>query len=83
MAKYQVELQPQAWRDMDALPKRDALRVQDRIERLANDLTGDVKRLRHFQPAFRLRVGDWRVLFDVDGDRVRIYRILNRRDAYE
>jgi mRNA-degrading endonuclease RelE of RelBE toxin-antitoxin system len=33
---------------------------------------------------YRLRVGDWRVLFtpDDDGRTVAISRVLNRRDAY-
>jgi mRNA interferase RelE/StbE len=45
-------------------------------------MTGDIKRLTNFTPEFRLRVGDWRVLFEAEGDKVTIYRILHRRDAY-
>ncbi len=82
MPRYQIQLQPQAWSDLDSLPERDARRVQTRIERLYENLAGDVKKLRSFKPGFRLRVGNWRVLFDVDEDRVVVYRILNRRDAY-
>jgi mRNA-degrading endonuclease RelE of RelBE toxin-antitoxin system len=29
-----------------------------------------------------MRTGDWRVLFEVAGDRVVVYRILHRSEAY-
>ena len=49
---------------------------------MANNLAGDVKRLTNFTPEYRLRVGDYRVLFEVDGDKLIMYRILHRKDAY-
>ena len=83
MARYRIEMKPQAWEDLDGLPERDANRVFVRIQKLANNFAGDVKKLRNFSPGYRLRVGDWRVLFDMDVNRVSVYRILNRRDAYD
>jgi mRNA interferase RelE/StbE len=41
-----------------------------------------VKRLKNHDPKFRLRVGDYRILFDVSGDEVRVARILHRRESY-
>jgi len=46
------------------------------------DLAGDVKRLTNFTPEFRLRVGEYRVLFEVEGNKVLIYRVRHRKDAY-
>lgn len=44
---------------------------------------GDVKKLTNHTPEYRLRVGDYRVLFEIDGtDRVSVYRIMHRREAY-
>ena len=31
----------------------------------------------------RLRVGNYRVLFEVDGNMIVVYRILHRKDAYQ
>jgi mRNA interferase RelE/StbE len=45
-------------------------------------MKADVKRLTNFSPESRLRVGDWRVLFEANRDKVVIYRILHRREAY-
>jgi len=46
-------------------------------------LAGDVKRLTNYTPEFRLRVGDYRVLFEVEGETIVIYRVLHRKDAYQ
>ena len=79
---YQIELKPRALKDLRALPEADKRRVVKRIEALQNGLTGDVKKLTNFTPEYRLRVGDYRVLFDFGGQVVVIYRVLHRRDAY-
>jgi mRNA interferase RelE/StbE len=57
-------------------------RILPKIERLQDNLAGDVKRLTNFTPEFRLRVGDYRVLFEVEEQRVIIYRIRHRKEAY-
>jgi mRNA interferase RelE/StbE len=81
--RYEVELKPQARKDLLRLAKPDAARVVDALERLQEDLAGDVKRLTAFAPEYRLRAGDYRVLFDIEsGNRVVVYRIRHRREAY-
>jgi len=60
-----------------------ARRMVGKIERMRNDLAGDVKRLKAFVPNYRLRVGDWRVLFDVDGRTIIIHDIKHRSEAYD
>ena len=53
-----------------------------RIEGLQNNLAGDVKKLTNFTPEYRLRVGNWRALFEIEGTTVVIYRVLHRREVY-
>ncbi|HEX7957678.1 MAG TPA: type II toxin-antitoxin system RelE/ParE family toxin, partial [Pyrinomonadaceae bacterium] len=62
--------------------RKTARRVLEKIRGLENNLAGDVKRLTNFTPEYRLRVGDYRVLFEIEGDRVIIYRIKHRGGAY-
>ena len=57
-------------------------RVVERLRWLEVDLRGDVKHLSNHMPEYRMRAGDWRALFEVAGDRVVVYRILHRREAY-
>ena len=49
---------------------------------MENDLSGNVKRLTDFEPQYRLRVGNYRVLFNIENDFIIIYRIKHRREAY-
>ncbi|MBK1706091.1 type II toxin-antitoxin system RelE family toxin [Halochromatium glycolicum] len=42
-----------------------------------------IKDLTHFEPAYRLRVGDYRVLFDVVDETILVGRILHRRESYK
>jgi mRNA interferase RelE/StbE len=79
---YEIEFKPRAVVDLKALPASAQRRIIAKIEELHNDLAGDVKRLTSFTPEYRLRVGDYRVLFEVDGNKVIVYRILHRKDAY-
>ncbi len=39
---------------------------------MSNDLKGDVKRLTNSTPEYRLRVGDYRVLFEIEKDKITI-----------
>jgi len=53
-------------------------------ERLAIDPIRLGKPLRFSLQGFRrLRVGDWRVIYKIEGTIVRIVKIANRKDVYE
>ena len=81
--KYQIEFKPRALKDLKGLPVSEVRRVVAKAEALQNDLAGDVKRLTSFTPEYRLRVGNYRVLFAVEGPNVVVYRVLHRKDAYK
>ena len=49
------------------LPARERAQVLRKIERLQLGLQGDIKRLPEAEAMYRLRMGDYRVLFDVEG----------------
>jgi len=83
LMRYAVELKPRARKDLGRMSKADAARVIDALEKLQNDLAGDVKHLTAFAPEYRLRVGDYRVLFEVEQtNRVVVYRVRHRRESY-
>ena len=80
--QYRIEFKPQALKDMKLLDKQVARRIAGRIKELSGNLKGNVKRLRKHDHDYRLRVGSWRILFDVKDDLISIYRIRHRRDVY-
>ena len=64
------------------LPKRDANRVRKAAERLADSALRDMKRPRGGNPpAYRLRIGIWRVIIEQAEDGIRIRRVLHGREA--
>jgi mRNA interferase RelE/StbE len=80
---YEIELKPRAVEDLRKIPKDQASRIADALEDLADGMKGDVKRLTDFTPEYRLRVGDYRVLFEIeDSSRIVVYRVRHRREAY-
>ena len=81
--KYDVVFKPAAVRDLEALDGPVARRILSKIEAMRDDLAGDVKRLTKHTPGWRLRVGDWRVLFDVAGRLITVWRIVHRSQAYD
>ncbi len=80
--QYEIHFKPRALKDGKKIPTQELVRIFKKIESLENDLYGDVKRLADFYPEYRLRVGDYRVLFEVEGSNVIIYRIRHRKDIY-
>jgi len=49
---------------------------------MSNNLQGDVKKLTDHAPEYRLRVGNYRILFEINANKIVIYRIRHRKDAY-
>ena len=79
---YQIEFKPRAIRDLEAIDHTQARRIIEKIRLMQDELAGDVKRLTNITPEFRLRVGDYRILFEVEAGKVIIYRVRHRKDAY-
>jgi len=79
---YEIEIRRRAEKDLSSLPKSDAQKIANAIFALENGLMGNIKKLTNHTPEYRLRVGDWRVLFEVSINKIIIYRIFHRKEAY-
>jgi len=80
--RYEIEIRKRAEKDLIALSKPDAQKIADAIFALEKGLMGNIKKLTNHTPEYRLRVGDWRVLFEVTINKIIIYRIRHRKEAY-
>ena len=81
--KYKVELKPKAIKDLKSIPKADGKRIVEKLQLLEDNLKGDIKRLTNYTPEYRMRVGYWRILFEVEEEKIIIYRIRHRKEAYK
>jgi mRNA-degrading endonuclease RelE of RelBE toxin-antitoxin system len=62
---------------------RERAQILRKIERLEQGLHGNIKHLHKAEAAYRLRMGDYRILFDLEGTVIVIRRIGNRKDVYD
>ncbi|MGH8303537.1 MAG: type II toxin-antitoxin system RelE family toxin [Steroidobacteraceae bacterium] len=83
--QWAVEFERRAERDLERLDRQVKERVLGAIDRLAQDpLSADLRKLTG-RPELRLRVGDWRVILELDiaARTIVIERILPRGRAYD
>ncbi|MGB9256885.1 MAG: type II toxin-antitoxin system RelE/ParE family toxin [Candidatus Korobacteraceae bacterium] len=85
MVEYAVEVKPSARKELESLPDSMLARVVQRLESLRrNPKPAGVKKLKGYKDQWRIRVGDWRVLYIIDDEArlVSITRIAHRREVY-
>jgi mRNA interferase RelE/StbE len=82
----QIAYSKEAARTLRRMPANVAAMIRAKIDQYANDpasLANNVKALKGEPGAYRLRVGDWRIVFADDGTVISIIRIAARGSAYE
>jgi len=86
VGNYTVELKPPARKELEALPDDLLARVVHKLESLAgNPRPTGCRKLRGYKDQWRVRVGDWRVIYIIDDKAklVSVTRIGHRREVYE
>lgn len=86
MRRFAVEFTTAAAREVRKLDPQIRSRVIDAIEGLADDpRPATARKLVGFTDAWRLRIGDYRVLYEVIDESVlvTVFKVGHRRDVYE
>jgi mRNA interferase RelE/StbE len=84
--KYSLEIKQSAQKELDALDDTLFARIDRKILVLAdNPRPAGGKKLKGYKNLWRIRVGDWRVLYIIDDEakQVHITRVAHRREVYE
>lgn len=85
MSRYRIELRPAALKALRKIDPRDRTRLQGAIRLLAHDPRPPAARALQGRPGFRVRVGDYRILYTID-DAVLLVVVVavgHRRDVYD
>ena len=78
-----VTLDAKALKDLAKIDKSQVKKIFSKIEALENfPEVPNLKKLTNFEPPYRLRVGNYRVLFDVEDDILTVYRVRHRKESY-
>jgi mRNA interferase RelE/StbE len=71
-----------ALKNLGRLDTKVADRITRAVLRFADDRTGDVKKLQARSDTWRLRIGEYRVIFSEDSERVHVLVVAPRQSAY-
>jgi mRNA interferase RelE/StbE len=79
-----IQLTKTAFKDLKKIPpprKHQIIKAIDQLVGFPN--VSHVKKLTNFTPSYRMRVGDYRVLFDAQESTILIGRVLHRKHSYQ
>lgn len=81
---FNVALKKSAQKSLDAVPKQVQKHIVHAINELADvgSRASHTKKLHEPLGGYRKRVGDYRILFDIQDEYIVIHRITKRADAY-
>ena len=84
MAAYKIFFKKSVEKDFKVIPKKDLVKILERIEALAEEPRPPGCEKLSGQQKYRLRQGRYRILYSVQDDELTIYvvKVGHRRDIY-
>lgn len=84
MESYKVLIKPSAVKEIERIPKKDRIRVVERIQGLAHNPRPPGCEKLSDQDRYRVRQGDYRIVFSIDdgAGTVLIVMVAHRREVY-
>lgn len=81
--EYRIEIEKKAVKFIEKQPQPQRIRIFSAIKKLP--YSGDIKQMQGYENYFRLRVGDYRIIFTKQDDilLVRVVEAGNRGDIYK
>lgn len=80
---YQISYEKEALRELDELESSVSRRILDKIEKMSEEPSScDVKKLKG-SDYYRLRVGDYRVIFVFEGNIIKVLKVGHRQQIYD
>lgn len=83
---YKISFAKQAYRALRRMPKNTSELIREKLERIAADPYAQHNNVTKLQnrPGYRLRVGDWRVIYETQDDQliILVLKIGSRGDIY-
>ena len=80
--RYTVILTDEVKAKLRAMPLTLRREIGHKLFLLEEDLAGSVKKLKGSRNEYRLRIGDHRALFELEGRIVTVYAVGDRKDIY-
>jgi len=83
MMKYQILYQKEALEELEKLEASITRRITNKIESMSeNPASCDIKKLKG-SDCYRLRIGDYRVIFIFENSIIKILKVGHRKNIYD
>jgi len=82
--KFRIFIERKALKQLEEIEENQRRIIKDKLKELKNgfSLYLDIKKLKGFKNHYRLRIGKYRILFEIEKDKIIVYSILPREKAY-
>jgi len=84
VANYNIVIKPSALKELEEIPKKDRLRVAERIQKLGSEPRPQGCQKLSGQERYRVRQGVYRIIYSIE-DQIRIVsivKIAHRKEVY-
>jgi mRNA interferase RelE/StbE len=85
MASYEIAWKHSAEKDINGIDRQYIPRILEAVESLSNNpFPSQHRKLHGVESSYRIRIGDYRVIYQVDLEKklVIIYHVRHRKEAY-
>ncbi|MEI8242757.1 MAG: type II toxin-antitoxin system RelE/ParE family toxin [bacterium] len=84
MARYEIRVRASVAKDLKSVPKHDAARIIEAIDKLADDPRPPQSRKLSCAEKYRLRCGNYRVLYEIENAVlvICVVKVGHRKDVY-
>jgi mRNA interferase RelE/StbE len=84
---YKITFTTQATKALLKMPRNTALLIREKLNQVASDPFASIPNAKKLQgrPGYRLRIGDWRVIYEINQDEITIIvmKIAPRGEVYK
>lgn len=85
MASYEIQWKHSAEKDLRGIDRQYIPRIVEAVQSLLDDpFPPQHRKLHGSESSYRIRIGDYRVIYQVDSEKqlIVIYHVRHRKDAY-
>ena len=83
--RFKVFIEKKALKELESMNEKLKTKITEKLKKLKSgfSLELDIKKIKGYKNHYRLRVGKIRILFEIEGDKIIVYSILSRQQAYK
>ena len=83
MESFKIRWKPSTKKDLRGIPADDVARILADVEKLeGNPFPSGSQKLSGSEQTYRIRIGDYRVIYEVFSKIVEVQRVRHRKDVY-